>query len=201
MKFRSPLGAGAGLDSTDRAILELLQDNCKQPLAAIGEKVGLSAPAVVERIHKLEEAGVIVAYAALLDARRLGRDVTAFIGVSTDRPAAVRGLEAALASIDEVLECHHVTGVHTLMVKAKTRNTESLELLIDRVRGLEGVSRTETMVVLSTHAERTRIALGSDEDDVPERPRRAAGHRARRSGASGGPGANGGPGADGGARR
>lgn len=187
MKFRPPLGAGAGLDSTDRAILELLQDNCKQPLAAIGEKVGLSAPAVVDRIHKLEEAGVIVAYAALLDARRLGRDVTAFIGVSTDRPAAVRGIEAALAAIDEVLECHHVTGGHTLMVKVKTRNTESLELLIDRVRSLEGVSRTETMVVLSTHAERTRIALGAeDDDDFPERPRRAGGHRARRSGTNGG---------------
>lgn len=185
MKFRPPV-AGAGLDPTDRAILELLQDNCKQPLAAIGEKVGLSAPAVVERIHKLEEAGVIVAYTALLDARRLGRDVTAFIGVSTDRPAAVRGIESALAAIDEVLECHHVTGNYTLMLKVKTRNTESLEILIERVRSLEGVSRTETMVVLSTHAERTRIALGSDDDDLPERPRRAGGQRSRRSGANGG---------------
>ena len=60
-------------DATDRAILELLQENCKQPLAAIGAKVGLKAPSVIERIHKLEEAGVITGYAALLDARRLGR--------------------------------------------------------------------------------------------------------------------------------
>ena len=78
------------LDATDQAILDLLQENCKQPLAAIGEKVGLSAPAVLDRIHKLEEAGVIRAYTALLDARRLGLDVAAFIGVSTDRPGAGR---------------------------------------------------------------------------------------------------------------
>ncbi len=160
-----------GLDATDRAILELLQDNCKQPLAAIGEKVGLSAPAVVERIHKLEEAGVVLGYTALLDPRKLGRDITAFIGVSTDRPGAIDRVEAQVVAMEEVLECHHVTGGYTLMVKVKTRNTESLERLIDSVRGVDGVSRTETMVVLSTRTERSRIALGAEES-LPEKPRR-----------------------------
>jgi Lrp/AsnC family leucine-responsive transcriptional regulator len=171
-------------DATDQAILDLLQENCKQPLAAIGEKVGLSAPAVLERIHKLEEAGVIRAYTALLDARRLGLDVAAFIGVSTDRPVAVRAIEAAVTAMDEVLECHHVTGAHTLMLKVKTHNTETLEDLIDRVRSLEGVSRTETMVVLSTHIERSRIALPPDEAPVA-RPRRE-GRRARKNATGGG---------------
>ena len=163
--------SSAEFDATDRAILELLQDNCKQPLAAIGEKVGLSAPAVVERIHKLEEAGVVLGYTALIDPRKLGRDVTAFIGVMTDRPGAIDRVETEVAAMDEVLECHHVTGGYTLMLKVKTRNTESLEQLIDSVRSVEGVSRTETMVVLSTHIERTRIFLGAD-DGFPERPRR-----------------------------
>ena len=135
-------------DATDRAILELLQENCKQPLSAIGEKVGLKAPSVVERIHKLEEAGVITAYVPQLDARRLGNDVTVFIGVETDHPRTLGQLERELAAIDDILECHHVTGVHTLMVKAKTRNTETLERLIDCIRSLEGVASTETSVVL-----------------------------------------------------
>jgi Lrp/AsnC family leucine-responsive transcriptional regulator len=177
MKFTREL---PGVDATDGAILELLQENCKQPLAAIGEKVGLSAPAVVERIHKLEEAGVIRGYAAHLDARKLGRDVTAFIGVSTGHPDAIRGVESAMAAVDEVLECHHVTGAHTLMLKVKTRNTESLERLIETVRSLTGVSRTETMVVLSTHTERTRIALQTD-DGFLARPRRTSGARGRRA--------------------
>jgi DNA-binding Lrp family transcriptional regulator len=168
-------------DATDRAILELLQENCKQPLSAIGEKVGLKAPSVVERIHKLEEAGVITAYVAQLDARRLGNDVTVFIGVDTDHPRALGQLEREIAAIDDILECHHVTGVHTLMLKAKTRNTESLELLIDRIRSLEGVANTETSVALSTHAERTRLALDSSEEFDSRTTRRSGGSRSRRS--------------------
>ena len=116
------------LDATDLAILDLLQENCKQPLAAIGEKVGLSAPSVVERIHKLEEAGVIRDYVALLDARSLGKDITAFIGVSTAHPRAIAAIEQAdRARSIRVLECHHVTGVHTLLLKVKAENTEALE--------------------------------------------------------------------------
>ena len=176
MKFTR---AEPALDATDRAILELLQDNCKQPLAAIGEQVGLSAPAVMERIHKLEEAGVIQGYVALLDGKRVGRDVTAFIGVCTDQPRVIQTLERQVAAIDDVLECHHVTGAHTLLLKAKTSNTESLEELIERVRALDGVSRTETMVVLSTAAEEPRIALGGAVSP-PRAPRRSGG-RSRRS--------------------
>jgi Lrp/AsnC family leucine-responsive transcriptional regulator len=182
MKFRpAPAGSPAvlGLDATDRAILDILQANCKQPLAAIGEKVGLSAPAVVERIHKLEEAGVIQGYVAVLDARRLGRDVTAFIGVTMDRAGAIRNVEGEVTAMSEVLECHHVTGLHSLLLKAKTRSTVTLETLIERIRSLEGVSRTETMVVLSTQAERFTLPL--DEVDTPvEPPARRGGQRARR---------------------
>jgi Lrp/AsnC family leucine-responsive transcriptional regulator len=157
------------LDAADRGILEGLQDNCKQSLGALGEKVGLSAPSVVDRIHKLEEAGVIRGYAALLDGRRVGKDVTAFIGVSTDRPAAIRSVAREVCLMDEALDCHHVTGSHTLMLKVKTRSTETLEGLIDSVRGLDGVTRTETMVVLSTHAERLRISF-SEETDAEDDP-------------------------------
>ncbi len=146
-------------DALDREILQLLQKNCKQPLAAIGEEVGLSAPSVVERIHKLEQAGVILGYAVRLDARRLGKDVTAFIGVSTNQPRAIGSLERELCEIEDVLECHHVTGAHTLMVKVKTQSTESLEDVIQTIRLLEGVTRTETSIVLSTYVEHSNLSL------------------------------------------
>ena len=74
------------LDSLDRHILSLLQENCKLSLNRIGERVGLSAPSVVDRIRKLEENGVIRGYTAVLDARKLGKDITAFIGVSIHHP-------------------------------------------------------------------------------------------------------------------
>jgi DNA-binding Lrp family transcriptional regulator len=70
------------LDETDRRILAELQGDCKAPLAQVGKRVGLSAPSVMERIRKLEEAGIIRGYHAVLDSRGVGLDVTAFIGVS-----------------------------------------------------------------------------------------------------------------------
>jgi len=166
------------LDLIDFGILEQLQQNCKRPLAAIGEKVGLTAPSLLERIHKLEEAGVIRDYVAVLDARRLGKDVTAFIGVSVTSPRALAGFEQAVDRIDEVLECHHVTGAWSLMLKVKTDDTEGLERVIDRLREIEGVTRTETMVVLSTHAERSRIPLPVQPAPPPRRARNGRGRAA-----------------------
>lgn len=152
----------AELDQIDLHILALLQENCKLPLAKIGEKVGLSAPSVIDRVKKLEDSGVITGYRAVLDARRLGKDVTAFIGVSISHPKLIGEFEGDIARLEGVLECHHVTGEHTLLLKVKTDNTSSLEELISQIRSIEGVDRTETMVVLSTHTERTQVPLQYD---------------------------------------
>ncbi len=161
------------LDDIDRQILTLMQENCRLPLAKIGERVGLSAPSVLERVKKLEDGGIITAYRAVVDARRLGKDITAFIGVSTGHPHAIDAFEREIESLDDVLECHHVTGIHTMMLKAKTRNTSSLEELISRIRAIEGVVRTETTVVLSTHTERSQIPVLTPAP-APRRGRRTA---------------------------
>ncbi len=150
---------GDQLDEIDRKILAELQEDCKAPLAYVGKRVGLSAPSVMERIRKLEEAGIILGYHALLNSRKVGLDVTSFIGVSTS-PQGIQQLESQLPDFDEVLECHHVTGGYTMLLKVKTQNTETLEQLISRIRLLEGVTRTETLVVLSTRLERTLVPLG-----------------------------------------
>ena len=163
----------AELDDTDLRILDMLQDDCRIALARIGEHVGLSAPSVLERIKKLEAAGVITGYHATLDARRIGLDVTAFIGVITSQPDQLGGLESRLVALDGVLECHHVTGEYTLLLKTKTANTSSLEKLIAQIRSLAGVTRTETTVVLSTHAEGIRLALHQGELLPPAHPKRA----------------------------
>ena len=169
------------LDPTDLRILELLQENCKRPLHAIGEKVGLAASSVMDRIHKLEDVGVILGYTALVDARALGKDVSAFIGVAVSHPRAALALERAIEGAAEVLECHHVTGEFTLMLKVKTGTTETLERLIDWIREHEGVLRTETMVVLSTHVERVRIPLDAEHAAPPKRPRRGGASRLKRA--------------------
>ena len=169
------LGRAEGdFDDVDLQILASLQENCKLPLAQIGALVGLSAPSVIERIKKLEERGVIIGYRAILDGRRLGKDVTAFIGVSISHPNFIGQFEEEITHIEDVLECHHVTGHYTLLLKAKTVNTSSLEELIKRLRSVEGVERTETMVVFSTHTERTQLALPSDAAPATRRLRRGS---------------------------
>lgn len=162
----------AELDEIDLRILALLQEHCKTPLAKIGERVGLSAPAVIERIKKLEEGGVIVGYTALIDARKLGHDITAFIGVLTSLPRGIQDVEEQIAGRPEVLECHHVTGGHTLLLKVKTADTSALEELISHLRAIEGVVRTETMVVLSTHTER-QLAVRPEAPPVKRKSRKA----------------------------
>lgn len=159
------------LDEIDVQILALLQEHCKTPLAKIGARVGLSAPAVIERIKKLEEGGVIVGYTALLDARSLGCDIAAFIGVLTAQPSGIRDVETQIESRPEVLECHHVTGGYTLLLKVKTADTSTLEALISDLRAIDGVARTETMVVLSTHIER-QLLVRPESPPRKRRPRR-----------------------------
>jgi Lrp/AsnC family leucine-responsive transcriptional regulator len=166
------------LDAIDLQILDSLQEQGRIPLVKLGEQVGLSSPSVIERVKKLEDRGIITGYHASVDARVLGKDVTAFIGVSIAHPKTIGLFEQTVALLDDVLECHHVTGEHTLLLKVKTDNTSSLERLISTVRSIEGVSRTETMVVLSTHTERTTIAVGPH----PEAAEPAGnGHGRRRS--------------------
>jgi Lrp/AsnC family leucine-responsive transcriptional regulator len=172
------LGETTVLDGIDRQLLAELQSDCKRSLKEIGAAVSLSAPSVLERVRKLESAGIIKGYHALLDARKVGLDISAFIGVSISNPALLSAFEEWVESIPQVLECHHVTGGHTLLLKVKTQNTEDLEQLISRVRSMEGVASTETMVVLSTHTERVEIALPPGEPVADarrrKRPRRPA---------------------------
>jgi Lrp/AsnC family leucine-responsive transcriptional regulator len=163
------------LDSIDLQILSLLQEQGRIPLVKLGEQVGLSSPSVIERVKKLEDSGIITGYHASIDARRLGKDVTAFIGVSITHPRTIGLFEETIDALDDVLECHHVTGQHTVLLKVKTDNTSSLERLISTIRSIDGVSRTETMVVLSTHTERSSIAVATAVH--PEPPGNGRRHR------------------------
>ena len=113
-------------DATDLEILELLQENCKQPLAAIGQKVGLSAPSVLERIHKLDEAGVVIGYQAILDARKLGRDITAFIGVATERARDIARIEREVVAIDAVLDAHKLGSDITAFIGVATERARDI---------------------------------------------------------------------------
>ncbi len=114
-------------DSIDLQIITVLQEHGRIPLTKLAEQVGLSAPSVIERVKKLEDGGIITGYHASVDARKLGKDVTAFIGVSIGHPRTLGMFEQIGRAARDVLECHHITGEHTVLLKVKTNNTASLE--------------------------------------------------------------------------
>ena len=168
------------LDDTDRQILDALQEDCKASLAQVGKQVGLSAPSVMERIRKLEQAGVIQGYRAVIDSRMVGLDITAFIGLTVTSDG-IEHFEDQIVDLPDIMECHHVTGAHTLLIKAKTANTQTLEGLISRLRLIEGVARTETLIVLSTQRERGRIPLDEVAQEEPTHKRRGGARSRARS--------------------
>jgi Lrp/AsnC family leucine-responsive transcriptional regulator len=149
-----------GIDAIDNQILGALQKNAQTTQAQIADQVGLSQPAVAERVRKLEKGGVIRGYMARIDPRRVGTHVRAFIGVSVDHPRYNESFAKQVQLMPEVLECHRVAGVDSYLLKVMTRNTESLDRLIcDRIRRMPGVTRTHTTVVLSAIKEEAVIPL------------------------------------------
>ena len=113
----------------------------------------------MERVKKLEVGGVIKGYQAILDGKKVGKDITAFIGVSVGNQRDMEKFAAQMLHHLEVLECHHVTGDESFILKVKSANTGSLEKLLGEIRSVEGVTRTVTKVVLSTAKESQALDL------------------------------------------
>lgn len=146
-------------DAIDATILDILQRNGRTKRNELADKVGLSLPATSERLRKLEENGVIEGYAAKLDHKALGKDITAFVIVTVDSSKHFASLVEHAMSSDEVLECHAVTGDGTHLLKVRTENTASLEKLLGKVQAWQGVVKTTTNLVLSTKKESFRIRV------------------------------------------
>ena len=146
------------LDERDRKILSLVQRDAKLSQAEVARRVGLSTAAVNERLRKLENAGVIRRYVALVDPRSVGMSITAFVEVFIEHPRHEARFLERLLELDEVLECHHVTGEFSLLLKVRVRDMDGLQqLLLHQINALEGVRQTRTVMVLSTVKEESFI--------------------------------------------
>jgi len=161
------------IDAIDAQLVAALQADAKTPLAKLGEQVGLSAPSVLERVRKLEHAGVITGYHARVEARSVGLDIAAFVGVRI-QSKQLGSVGAWAEGVPQVLECHHVTGNYSLLLKVKAKNTPALEELLNRIRSLDGVTSTDTMFVFSTSVERMEVPIETPKATAPRRRRRQA---------------------------
>lgn len=146
------------MDATDERLVELLQANGRATQLELAKEIGLSQPATAERIKKLEERGIILGYTARVDAAKLGKDVTAFVGVSIEHPKYFDAFAKKVLAHPDVLEAHRVAGADSYLLKVKTQNTASLDrLLVEELRTIAGVTRSHTTIVLASVKETTAV--------------------------------------------
>ena len=146
------------LDQIGWKLLHELQLNGRLSYAELGRRVGLTTPAVVERVRRMEEAGIIRGFHADVDPIKLGMPITAFIRMSVVGDVFTK-IVAAVKNSPEVVECHRGTGADSFIMKVHVRSVEHLESLIDRLTPL---GTTSTSIVLSSPVEK-RAVMRSEE--------------------------------------
>jgi Lrp/AsnC family transcriptional regulator, leucine-responsive regulatory protein len=149
------------LDELDVRLLDALQRNARSTFAELGSLVGLKAPAVHDRVKRLEQRGYIMNYSAQLDAKRLGLALTAFVSCYTSPDCKYDEFTRALGDMPEVCEVHSVAGEETFVCKVVTRSTQHLDDLLARLKGMPGMARTRTTIVLTTPYDRGGITVQS----------------------------------------
>jgi Lrp/AsnC family leucine-responsive transcriptional regulator len=143
------------IDDIDRKILNELQMDARIRYAELGRRVGLTTPAVIERVRKLEDSGIVTGYRAEIDPSKVGLPITAFIRMSISGVDYSHIIEVAEES-DEVLECHRGTGGDSFIMKVAVSSVEHLQEVIDR---LTPYGITTTTIVLSSPVKRRVIQV------------------------------------------
>ncbi len=132
------------LDEIDLQILEELQHNARLPFAELGRRVGLSTPSAAERVHKLEESGVILGYHAEVRPEKIGLAMTAFVKVSVAGDCLSRFAEL-VTRVPEVIECHRVTGAESYILQVAVEGAQHLSEVIDSL--MPYVSTNTSMIL------------------------------------------------------
>ncbi len=151
------------LDRYDRRILELLQKDGRISNQDLAERIGLSPSPCLRRVRALEEAGIITAYRALVDARKLGLSLTALIHISMDRhtPERFANFEKKITALPEVLECLLITGQDAdYQVKVVVADMDAYQaLLLNKITRIEGVTGVHSSFVLRKVVDETALPV------------------------------------------
>lgn len=140
-------------DKTDYKILRLLQENGRITNLQLASNVGLSPAPTLERVRKLENAGFIKSYHAVVDEEKLGLGIKSFIQISLDFHThdAIPGFVEAVHKIEEVTECHHVTGQCDFILKVFVKDIKAYEnVIMEKISRIPHVKTFQTMMIMST---------------------------------------------------
>ncbi|RLG95723.1 AsnC family transcriptional regulator [Candidatus Bathyarchaeota archaeon] len=146
------------IDDIDREILRMLQDNSRVAFKRIAEKVGVSEATIFVRVKNLRKKGVIKRFTVIVSPELLGKSLTAFVLINSE-PKKLESVLETLSNMDDVYEVYDVTGTYYIIAKIRTENKESLTKIIDRIGMIDGITRTETAIVLKSVKEETRIKI------------------------------------------
>jgi len=144
------------LDDTDRHILNMLQDDARRSFKDIATEVNVSEATVFVRVKKLLKNGVIRSFKAIVDPKLVGKETLAFVMLKVN-PNVYTKVLPILMKMDEIYEIYDVTGAYYAILKIRTRSTEELAGIIDRIGLIEGITGTETAVVLRSIKEELAI--------------------------------------------
>ena len=139
------------LDQVDRNVLEFLQKDGRASASFIANEIGMSVPAVADRIKKLQEADVIKGFTIMLNHRKVGLDVSAFITVISESSSHYSDVVRETNNSPEIIQCFTTTGNGSHVLLALVENTYSLEKLLRKIQSWPGVMRTETQIILSSY--------------------------------------------------
>ena len=143
------------IDETDQKILSFLVKNARMPFLEIARERGVSGAAIHQRVKRMEQLGIITGSRLLVKPQTLGLNVCAFVQVSLSEASKYPEVIDALKRIPEVVECHFVTGKHSLLLKIYCFNHDHLmEILINTIQNIPSVQQTETLVSLDQAIER-----------------------------------------------
>jgi Lrp/AsnC family leucine-responsive transcriptional regulator len=146
----------------DRQIVEILQEQGRISNVHLAERVGLSPPAVLERVRKLEEKEVITGYTALVDNKKVGMGTVSFVAVSLNlhQKDSMENFHAFVDECSSVRECYHIAGTDDYLLKVYTRDIDDYEnFLLHSLTRIKGIDRVKTMFVLSTLKREISIPL------------------------------------------
>ena len=144
----------AVMDEIDRKIIELLAEDARRALADIGAVVGLSPSSVNERIRRLVASGAIRRFTVDADPAALGLPVLAYVFVGLNYEAGEAAFKAFVSAAPEVVECHHMTGGWSYLIKLRVDSLHGIESFLEQLKERRFLARSETMISLSTVCER-----------------------------------------------
>lgn len=147
------------IDKIDRKILSCLQHDGRTTASKIADELDLTVPTITERMRKMSESLIIKGFQAIIDPRKIGLDVSAFISVITSSSSRYKEIKKYASETPEIIQSFTTTGAGSYLFWVVTKDSTSLEEILRKIQSWPNVTRTNTQMILSTHKSRQEVPL------------------------------------------